>query len=58
MPSTITPTLSWVLWLPISSYFGFLRLNTIFDAPSTWLFNYDLRKRRAISCDLLPSDVM
>ena len=21
-------------------------------------FNYDLRKRRAISCDLLPSDVM
>ena len=37
MPSTITPTLSWALWLPISSYFGFFSLNTIFDAPSVWL---------------------
>ena len=37
MSSTITPTLSWALWWPISSYFGFFSLNTIFNAPSTWL---------------------
>ena len=54
MPSTITPTLSWALWLPISSYFGFFNLNTIFDAPSTWLLimtSASAVLSHVISCD-------